>query len=647
MCGIAGLIHRDSVDASKLNSELYLMLDQIIHRGPDGHDAWVHPSHQFGFAHRRLAILDLSDNGSQPMQSFSRNFTISYNGEIYNHLELRKELGIPSDSWRGQSDTETLLACIERWGLLNTLKKVHGMFAFALWDEVKQKVFLCRDRFGEKPLYYGWASDSKKQFLFSSELPALKSVSQFDQRLNIKYLDRFLKTNNFGGDQTIYDQIFKVLPGTYIEFNLSSMDFISKRYWSSYEQAQKAKNNLFDGTYNEAVSELDALLQKVISDQMISDVPLGCFLSGGLDSSLVASIMASQSSAPINTFSIGQSGKGNEAEKAKMIAHSIGANHTEQYVDSESVIKLIPDIFNFYGEPFADSSQIPTYLVSKLAKNKVTVALSGDAGDEVFGGYNRYEYAQQFWPLIRTIPISIRSLISTYGSNFLPIVMRVIHFTSMDNKWENIDLKLQKILQSIGSSDIEKLYNSLLAPSHSLINKELISEGFKINPNPVLKDCNFKDFEKMMIADSESYLSDDILVKVDRAAMKNSLETRVPFLDHRVFNFMWSLPSEFKIRKGATKIISRSILSKYIEKDLYNQPKTGFGLPIGEWLTGPLQSFASNILFESSLNRLDVINPDEVKKLWLNHLEKKSDNSSQIWSLIALGVWLENNKVCL
>lgn len=282
MCGIAGLINRDPSDPSVLNLEIGSMLNQIIHRGPDSHDIWFHPNNQVAFGHRRLAILDLTINGTQPMQSASRNFTITYNGEIYNHLQLRKDLGLSSNAWKGTSDTETLLACIEAWGLIDTLKKIHGMFAFALWDDAKKKLYLCRDRFGEKPLYFGWESNSKKQFIFSSELQSLNSLVTFNQNLNIKYIDRFLKTNNFGGDQTIYDGIYKVLPGSYIEFNLPSMNFETRCYWSSYEKAAIAKSNPYNGTYENAVDELDALLNSVIADQMISDVPIGCFLSGGL-----------------------------------------------------------------------------------------------------------------------------------------------------------------------------------------------------------------------------------------------------------------------------------------------------------------------------------------------------------------------------
>ena len=647
MCGIAGLINRDPLDSFALSPALELMINQIIHRGPDSHNVWLHPSKQLGLGHTRLAILDLTVNGIQPMQSESRNFTISYNGEIYNHLQLRKDLGLSSKIWKGTSDTETLLACIEAWGLDDTLCKVHGMFAFALWDEAKKKLFLCRDRFGEKPLYYGWASKPKRQFIFSSELQSIQSLSIFDQKLNIKYIDRFLKTNNFGGDQTIYDKIYKVLPGSYVEFNLTSMSFELKKYWSSYERAAIAKDNPFDGTYKDAVNELEILLNAVISDQMISDVPIGCFLSGGLDSSLVASIMAAQSSIPINTFSIGQHGPGNEAEKAKKIAESIGANHTEQFIDADTAIELIPNIFDFYGEPFADSSQIPTFLVSMLAKKKVTVALSGDAGDEIFGGYNRYEYAQRYWPKIQSIPVSVRSKISKYIQHISFPVGQTSSLTGIDLKWENISLKLQKVSQSIHCENIFELHDSLLAPSHPLIQESIRSNSFQGQINPVFNDNKFEDFEKMMIADLDSYLSDDILVKVDRAAMRNSLETRVPFLDHRIFEFMWSLPPKYKIHKGKTKMLSRSVLSQYLSNDLFDQPKTGFGMPIGDWLRGPLKSFASDILFDSPLNSINIIDLDALKNLWKEHNSKKYDHSSQIWSLISLAIWLKKNKISL
>jgi len=642
MCGIAGSIYFEKVSKENIISDLNKMLKHIEHRGPDAKGTWVHASNQVGFSHNRLSILDLSDAGSQPMHSHSGRFCISYNGEIYNHLKLRKELNLDIN-WQGTSDTETLLNCIDCWGLEKTLQKVHGMFAFALWDELEQKFYLCRDRFGEKPLYYGWHSATKKQLLFSSELNALSSVAGFSQELNLLGFSRFIKTNNFGGESTVYNNIFKVLPGHFLTFDLKSLAIKPKQYWSSYQEAKISKSTPFLGTFDEAVNELDSLLREVVSDQMLSDVPLGCFLSGGLDSSLIASIMSAESNTPINTFSIGHYGESNEAEKAKLIAQSLGAKHTELYVDSDTALELVPEIFNIYSEPFADSSQIPTYLVSKLAKEKVTVVLSGDAGDEIFGGYNRYEYTHRFWPKINSMPNRLKSIIFKFASQLNPLILLGSRITGATNKWENLDLKIQKILKTMQCRSVAELHDCLLAPDHRLMNYESHSSLPSAMAHEVFSNNLFDPYEQMMIADTETYLVDDILVKVDRAAMRHSLETRVPYLDNRIFSFAWSLPSHFKIHNGDTKRLLRALVSKYLDPELLDQPKTGFGIPVAEWLRGPLKDYASDILFNEAISGLDIFDQNEILILWNRHLSCVEDNSSQLWSLISLGVWLKKN----
>lgn len=642
MCGIAGVANLRQVPKENILSNLTQMLEHIEHRGPDANGMWVHKSNQVGFGHCRLSILDLSNAGSQPMNSHSGRFCISYNGEIYNHLKLRKDLNLDIN-WQGTSDTETLLNCIDCWGLEQTLQKVHGMFAFALWDDLEQKIYLCRDRFGEKPLYYGWHSSIKDKLLFSSELSALSAVADFSQEVNFLGVSRFIKTNNFGGESTVYNNIFKVLPGHYITVDLKSSSLKLKQYWSSYQEAKISKRKPFSGTFNEAVNELDILLKEVVSDQMLSDVPLGCFLSGGLDSSLIACIMSAESDAPINTFSIGHSGESNEAERAKLIAQSLGAQHTELYVDSDTALELVPKIFNIYGEPFADSSQIPTYLVSKLAKEKVTVVLSGDAGDEVFGGYNRYEYTHRFWPTINSLPNGLKRIISKLGPQFIPLILLCSRLTGAINKWENLDLKIQKILKTLGCASVFELHDLLLAPDHKLMNSKLPYNLLKEGGHEVFSNSLFDPFEQMMIADTETYLADDILVKVDRAAMHHSLETRVPYLDNRIFSFAWSLPPHFKIQNGDTKRLIRALVSKYLDPKLLDQPKTGFGIPVADWLRGPLKNYASDILFSGVMNSLEIFDQNEILSLWNRHISCLEDNSSQLWSLISLGVWLNEN----
>ena len=366
-------------------------------------------------------------------------------------------------------------------------------------------------------------------------------------------------------------------------------------------------------------------------------------LSGGLDSSLIACIMSAESDAPINTFSIGHSGESNEAERAKLIAQSLGAQHTELYVDSDTALELVPKIFNIYGEPFADSSQIPTYLVSKLAKEKVTVVLSGDAGDEVFGGYNRYEYTHRFWPTINSLPNGLKRIISKLGPQFIPLILLCSRLTGAINKWENLDLKIQKILKTLGCASVFELHDLLLAPDHKLMNSKLPYNLLKEGGHEVFSNSLFDPFEQMMIADTETYLADDILVKVDRAAMHHSLETRVPYLDNRIFSFAWSLPPHFKIQNGDTKRLIRALVSKYLDPKLLDQPKTGFGIPVADWLRGPLKNYASDILFSGVMNSLEIFDQNEILSLSNRHISCLEDNSSQLWSLISLGVWLNEN----
>lgn len=642
MCGIAGSIYFHQVSKKNIISDLNKMLKHIEHRGPNACGTWVNENLHVGLGHSRLSILDLSKAGSQPMQSNTGRFQVSYNGEIYNHLRLRKELD-GDINWQGTSDTETLLSCIEYWGLEKTLQKAQGMFAFALWDDLDKKIYLCRDRFGEKPLYYGWHSLKKDQLLFSSELNALLSVAGFSQEVNLSGISRYLKTNNFGGESTVYENIFKVLPGYFLTLDLKSFAIKPTQYWSSYQEAIKSKLKPYEDSFEEAVNKLDDLLREVITDQMLSDVPLGCFLSGGLDSSLVACIMAAESSTPINTFSIGHYGESNEAHRAKLIAESLGAQHTELYIDSDSALELVPEIFDIYSEPFADSSQIPTYLVSKLAKEKVTVVLSGDAGDEIFGGYNRYEYAHRFWPKINHMPNGLKRFLSMLAPQLRALILLGTKITETSNSWENLELKIQKIIKTLHCDSVSELHELLLAPDHRLTNSEFNSGPCRQKIHEVFSNNLFDPFEQMMIADTETYLVDDILVKVDRAAMRNSLETRVPYLDNRIFSFAWSLPSHFKIHNKKTKRLLRALLSRYLDPRLLEQPKTGFGLPIDQWLRGPLKNYASDILFNGAIADLKIFDQKEILILWNQHISCIENNSSQLWSLISLGEWLKKH----
>lgn len=639
MCGIAGYLGevKHPIDC------LTKMADAISHRGPDNKGVWSDHNPSIGFAHSRLSILDLSSAGNQPMHSSSGNYVIIFNGEIYNHKSLRSELELINQrNWLGHSDTETLLAAIEEWGLKKTLVKAKGMFAIALWDKSSNKLSLACDRIGEKPLYYGWVNN---QFVFSSELKSIKVFPEFNNRIDTNSLALFLRFNSIPAPYSIYKDIFKLEPGQIVEINSQSSKLEKYKFWSLEEVYKNGSENKFRGSSVQAINQLENILSEAVSSQMQSDVPLGAFLSGGIDSSTIVALMQSYSSSQVNTFTIGFNSKEfDESKHAEMVANHLGTNHFNKFVTEKDALDVIPNLPDIYDEPFADSSQIPTYLVSKFAKEKVTVALSGDAGDELFGGYNRYIFSQKMFKNISKTPDSIKKLMSKIMFSISEENWNFILGRLMRNQYSNIGHKIHKTANIVSSKSIRDLHFKLISQIQ--------------NPSDWLKDSNeyesvfndnedrFKELDSveiMMAYDLISYLPTDILTKVDRAAMSVSLETRVPFLDPDVIQFSASIPMKFKIRNGVTKWLLREVLYKHVPKDLIERPKMGFAVPLAEWLRGPLKDWAESLLDEKRLHQEGFFNVEFVRDKWSEHISGRRNWSHQLWNVLMFQAWLENN----
>lgn len=650
MCGFSGFLGFNQLSRDSVRNISVRMSSEILHRGPDDQGFWIDYDSEIALSHNRLSILDLSNAGKQPMSSSSKRFVIVFNGEIYNHLELRYEISKTFhgnlDSWVGTSDTETLLACIEYWGIEKALTKLVGMFAFALWDKRERKLFLARDRIGEKPLYYGWHNNV---FLFGSELKALRCHPQFNRDIDRNSLASYLRFSYVPAPLSIYRNIHKLTPGSYLEIN--SLNFknhsIPKAFWSLPLTIKKTRSQPFKGSESEAIEELEVLISKSIKGQLLSDVPLGAFLSGGVDSSLVVALMQQESKSNVKTFSIGFHESGfNEANYAKAVARHLGTVHNELYVTSNDALSIIPTLPSIYDEPFADISQIPTLLVSKLAKSQVTVCLSGDAGDELFCGYNRYILTNSFWGKIELLPMFLRRLIAAGILSISPDAWnRVFTFTPNKYKIASIGDKLHKGANLLHAKSFDELYSHFISHWHNpsdLVIGAFHSSNYLTEKLPVLNEPD--TISQLMALDTLTYLPDDILVKVDRAAMSVSLETRIPFLDHRVIEFAWRLPHSLKLNKGKSKWILRKILDKYVPRNLIDRPKMGFGVPIDSWLRGPLREWAESLIEESRLKHEGFLNSSMIRKKWEEHLSGKRNWQYAIWNVLMFQAWLENEK---
>jgi asparagine synthase (glutamine-hydrolysing) len=655
MCGIVGILGGSGWDESGACSAiLKRMTDALERRGPDDAGLWIAADSRIALGHRRLAIVDLSPAGHQPMPSASGRWTIAFNGEIYNHQDLRRQLEAQdaAPAWRGHSDTETLLAGFDAWGVRATVEQAVGMFAFAAWDAASATLTLARDRLGEKPLYYGWQGWGRERvFLFGSDLAALRRHPRFENNIDRDALTQLLRYNYIAAPHAIYQGIGKLPAGSLLSVSLADGIARESVYWSGVEHYRRGMAQPFAGSAEEAVDALEVLLTRAVGRQMMADVPLGAFLSGGVDSSTVVALMQAQSSRPVRTFSIGFSEEHyNEAEHAKAVAAHLGTEHTELYVSAAEAQAVIPRLPELYSEPFSDSSQIPTFLVSQLARRHVTVSLSGDAGDELFCGYNRYSMTARLWSRLRARPLAWRRLaarmltsVSPHAWNRVASLLAPLLPPSL--QFANVGEKLHKGAGVLDSRSIDDLYLGLT--SHWRDPGAIVLRGQE--PGPSLMELashlhGFDDMQRMMALDLTLYLPDDILVKVDRAAMGVSLETRVPFLDHEVVEFAMSLPGAMKLRGGVTKWALRQVLYRHVPAALIERPKMGFGVPIGTWLRGPLRDWAAALLDESRLRREGYFEPEPITRRWREHLSGQRNWQHALWNVLMFQAWLEHQQ---
>jgi asparagine synthase (glutamine-hydrolysing) len=652
MCGIAGFLGGRWPGPTDTAAILARMSHNLRHRGPDRSAMWIGEQDRIGFAHDRLAIIDLSAAGDQPMHSHSGRFVIIYNGEIYNHSDIRDELAASGGAcnWSGHSDTETLLAAIEAWGVRGALERATGMFAFALWDRHEKALTLARDRLGEKPLYYGRQGGCDAPFLFGSELKALAEHPAFERDIDRQALTLLLRYGYIPAPFSIYRGIAKLPAGAILTLHQDAADPVIEHYWSGAAVAEAGLADPLRLDDETAIDRLEQLLERAVGGQMIADVPLGAFLSGGVDSSTIVAVMQKLSSRPVRTFTIGFREKGfDEAAHAKAVARHLGTDHTELYVTPDEARAVIPKLPAIYDEPFADASQIPTHLVSALARRHVTVALSGDAGDELFGGYNRYLLTNALWGKIARVPRPLRTVAARALTTISPSAWTRFGeaASGLLPKLAQVDRlgdKVHKGSPLLGSANVAELYGGMLSlwrdPAAVVIGaREPPSQA--TGAVPALEGLG--SVERMMALDLLGYLPDDILVKVDRAAMAVSLETRVPFLDHALVEFAWRLPFELKVRGGETKWILRQLLYRHVPRALIERPKMGFGVPIGEWLRGPLRDWAEALLDERRLHDEGYFRPEPIRRMWDAHLSGSLNEQYRLWPILMFQSWLEAN----
>lgn len=658
MCGIAGFLDGRYSTSEEAFSIAHDMADAVAHRGPDDAGVWLDSETGVALAHRRLAIIDPSPAGRQPMESVSGRHIITFNGEIYNHLDIRRQLEIRLPdvcSWRGHSDTETLLAAIECWGLEKALQAAVGMFAFALWDRQDRMLYLVRDRMGEKPLYYGVQNGV---FLFGSELKALAMHPAFGGNIDRDMLTLLLRHNYIPSPRSIYRGVRKLPAGTYIGVALdAARKYVGELpepqwYWSFRKVVADGCTRPFEGNPNEAVDALHDLLLRVVRQQMVADVPLGAFLSGGIDSSTIVALMQTQSERPVRTFTIGFGDPDyNEAEYAATVAKHLGTEHTELYVSAGDALEVISRLPALFDEPFADHSQIPTFMVAQMARRHVTVALSGDGGDEMFGGYRHYSRTPRLWQVISKTPASL----CRFGAHAVGVLLPrgsgyrlqdgPLRQTRLGQRWSRAKVKARKLASLMECQSPEQLYCRQIS---RWLNPETVVRGSS-EPLTVLADpASWPDApdlaSRLMAVDALSYLPEDILVKVDRSAMGVSLETRTPFLDHRVVEFAWRLPLSVKIRNGCRKWGLRQVLYKYVPKQFVERPKAGFEIPLASWLRGPLRDWAEALLDERRLQKEGFFDPQPVRQKWREHLSGRAHWDGHLWSVLMFQAWLEHNR---
>ena len=623
------------------------MTKTLHHRGPDDAGDFVEEGVGLALGTRRLAVVDLSDHGHQPMASPDQRYVLAFNGEIYNYRDLRRSLEASGLSFRGSSDTEVLAAAAQHWGLSEALVRCNGMFALALWDRRERRLHLARDRFGEKPLYYGWAGNA---FLFGSELKALRAHPAFDGRLDRDVLGLYFRHNCVPAPYSIYRTIAKLPPASIVTLKESTSPGTTpppQPYWSLAEVAEAGMSARLDSSVDDATDELDATLRHAVALRMHADVELGAFLSGGIDSSLVVAMMQAQHTSKVKTFTIAfEDATYDEAVDARAVADSLGTEHHELLVTADDALDVVPQLSHIYDEPFADSSQIPTAVLARLTRAHVTVALSGDGGDELFGGYNRYSWAQRFWRLVEPVPMPLRRL-GAAGLGAVPpgswdrLFAGVGRVVGRSHSLRMPGTKLHKIARVLPAVDLHQTYRALT--SHTDDPSRLVPGA--VEPPTLLTDPQrwpaLEDpVERMMYLDSMTYLPDDILTKIDRATMASSLEGRVPFLDPAVAALAWRLPVDLKVRAGTGKWLLRRLLHRYVPPALVERPKAGFGVPIGAWLRGPLRPWADELLDSHRLGRDGVLAPHVVTRMWGEHLSGRRDHQFELWNVLMFQSWL-------
>lgn len=658
MCGIAGLIASPDARVSLVEAG-NRMQASLQHRGPDSNGMWKDENAGLLLVHTRLAIQDLSEHGHQPMRSSTGRYCIVFNGEIYNFREIAAELGSAGHVFTGHSDTEVLLCAIEEWGLETAVRRALGMFAFALWDTRNRHLSLCRDRLGEKPLYYGWLGNC---FYFASELKAIDSVApKSTLSLDPQGLTNYLRYGYITAPHSIYRGIYKLIPGTIFTFpaeNIHERTRYSpcadtayqgpRTYWSVYDAACAGLANPID-CINEATKELDLLLQNTVQLQKIADVDVGVFLSGGIDSSTVAAVAQNGSTDRIRTFSIGFNEKEfDESVHAEKIARHIGSDHSTMYVSSRDTLEIIPDLPGIFDEPFADSSQIPTYIVSRFARSEVTVCLSGDGGDELFAGYNRYLSTDRIWKQLRHLPYPVRKLLGKILALPDPGVWNHLYNglhtapAHGQEKQKLVGLKVQKLAGLLQQPGIMRGYDYLMSYWHNP--EELVSmenaQGISCTAPTLPGDPSFID--KAMFLDQTAYLQGDNLTKVDRASMAVSLETRLPLLSHKMVELAWRIPVSMKVRSHQSKWILRQVLYNYVPRELVERPKMGFSVPVAEWLRGDLKEWASDLLALLGKDEYSFIDAKNIHSAWRTHLAGKYDHSQRLWTILMLLSWQHN-----
>lgn len=638
MCGITGFLELKGFAEESAAAVVTRMANAVRHRGPDDDGAWLDAGRGVALGHRRLSIVDLSPAGHQPMASASGRFVMVFNGEIYNHEELRAALERPP-AWRGHSDTESLLAGFEELGIEETFRRAVGMFGVAVWDREESRLTLVRDRLGEKPLYYGWQGTA---LLFGSQLQSLEQHPSFGAEVDQAALAAYLKLGYVPAPHSIYKGIRKLPPGTSVTFQAGAKtDPEPVAYWSLVEAAARGAAAPFTGSDAEALGELERLLTCAVRGQLMSDVPLGAFLSGGVDSSTIVALMQRLGSEPVKTFTIGFAESGfDESQAARDVARHLGTHHSELLVTPAEAQAVIPRLASIYGEPFGDSSAIPTTIVSGLARRDVTVSLSGDGGDELFAGYGRYHRTSQVWSRAASLPSAARRA-TTVALRTLPAhAIQEVLMRFEVGQFPHLFSERVRGLQAVfGSDDVESLYDVRVSnwpdPTAVLQSRAAPARSFAA-ANPVARA---NPMERMMGFDTLAYLPDDVLVKVDRAAMSHSLETRVPLLDHRVVEFAWSLPHRFKVRDGEAKWLLKQLLYKLVPRELVDRPKQGFGVPIHEWLRGPLRGWAEDLLSAEALEGSGPFRAGPVRELWLQHCSGKADWQYRLWPVLMYQQW--------